>query len=52
MLQVPSASVSMDTGAALNHIRWHQNGHTIAVGDDMGHIYNYDVAEVNSYIDH
>ncbi|XP_045210201.2 cytoplasmic dynein 1 intermediate chain 2-like isoform X9 [Mercenaria mercenaria] len=43
--EVPSASVSMDTGVALNHLRWHQSGHTIAVADDMGHIYNYDVAE-------
>ncbi|XP_052265075.1 cytoplasmic dynein 1 intermediate chain 2-like isoform X2 [Dreissena polymorpha] len=43
--EVPSASSILDTGAALNHLRWHQNGHMIAAGDDMGHIYLHDVAE-------
>ena len=47
IFQVPTASLAMDTGAALNHCRWHQNGHTIAVGDDMGHIYTYEIAEVH-----
>ncbi|XP_052804393.1 cytoplasmic dynein 1 intermediate chain 1-like isoform X3 [Mya arenaria] len=43
--EVPSASNVLDTGAALNHLRWHQNGHMIAAADDMGHIYLHDVAE-------
>ena len=46
-LQVPSASVSMESGMALNHCRWHQTGLSIAAGDDVGRIYIYDVAEVH-----
>ena len=46
IFQVPSASASIDSGMALNHCRWHQSGHSIAAGDDVGRIYIYDVAEV------
>lgn len=40
----------LETGAALNHLRWHQSGHVIAAGDDVGHIYLHDVAEVGTFI--
>ncbi|XP_070174428.1 cytoplasmic dynein 1 intermediate chain 2-like isoform X4 [Littorina saxatilis] len=43
--EVPTASVVVDTNVALNKLRWHQTGHHIGVGDDMGRIYIYDVAE-------
>ena len=46
-MQVPTASVGLDTGAALNHCKWHQSGHSIAAADDMGRIYIHDVAEVS-----
>lgn len=41
------ASVVVGANAALNKCRWHQTGSHIAVGDDMGRIYLYDVAEVS-----
>nr|KAG5695079.1 hypothetical protein BaRGS_032572 [Batillaria attramentaria] len=43
--EVPTASTLVDTNVALNKIRWHQTGHHIGVGDDMGRIYIYDVGE-------
>ncbi|XP_013381208.1 cytoplasmic dynein 1 intermediate chain 2 isoform X2 [Lingula anatina] len=43
--EVPTASVVTDPTIALNKCRWHQNGHQIAVGDDMGKIYIYDIGE-------
>lgn len=43
--EVPTSSVAIDGGVALNHCKWHQSGHSIAAGDDMGRIYIYDVAE-------
>lgn len=46
MLQVPTASVVAEGGVALNHCRWHGSGSSIAVGDDVGRIHIYDVAEV------
>ena len=33
---------------ALNHCRWHQSGLNIAVGEDVGRINIYDVAEVKA----
>lgn len=44
--QVPTASVVAEGGVALNHCRWHSSGSNIAVGDDVGKIHIYDVAEV------
>ena len=41
--EVPTASVVVDGAPALNKIRWSQNGHQIAVGDDQGKITLYDV---------
>ncbi|XP_021377047.1 cytoplasmic dynein 1 intermediate chain 2-like isoform X7 [Mizuhopecten yessoensis] len=43
--EVPTASVVMENNVALNRCRWHQTGAHIATGDDLGHIYIYDVAE-------
>ncbi|XP_034316703.2 cytoplasmic dynein 1 intermediate chain 2 isoform X24 [Magallana gigas] len=43
--EVPTASVVAEGGVALNHCRWHGSGSSIAVGDDVGRIHIYDVAE-------
>lgn len=43
---MPTASVVAEGGVALNHCRWHGSGSSIAVGDDVGRIHIYDVAEV------
>jgi len=43
--EVPTASITVDGNVALNRCRWHQSGHTLAVGDDMGKIHIYDVGE-------
>ncbi|XP_055995978.1 cytoplasmic dynein 1 intermediate chain 2-like isoform X6 [Ostrea edulis] len=43
--EVPTASVVTEGGVALNHCRWHSSGSNIAVGDDVGRIHIYDVAE-------
>ncbi|XP_014663057.1 PREDICTED: cytoplasmic dynein 1 intermediate chain 2-like isoform X3 [Priapulus caudatus] len=43
--EVPVASINMEDGAALNHVRWSQSGHQLAVGDDMGKVSIYDVGE-------
>lgn len=50
MLQVPTASVVAEGGVALNHCRWHGSGSSIAVGDDVGRIHIYDVAEVRQML--
>ncbi|XP_074653456.1 cytoplasmic dynein 1 intermediate chain 1-like isoform X2 [Tubulanus polymorphus] len=42
--EVPTASTRID-GSAANRCRWHQSGHSLAVGDDTGRIHIYDVAE-------
>lgn len=38
----------MENTVALNHCRWHESGHQIAAGDDLGRIYVYDVGEVST----
>ncbi|XP_050406389.1 cytoplasmic dynein 1 intermediate chain 2 isoform X13 [Patella vulgata] len=43
--EVPTASTVIDGNVALNTCRWHQSGHHISVGDDMGKIHIYDVGE-------
>ncbi|XP_064595198.1 cytoplasmic dynein 1 intermediate chain 2-like isoform X3 [Liolophura sinensis] len=43
--EVPSATAAMENTVALNHCRWHESGHQIAAGDDLGRIYVYDVGE-------
>ncbi|ESO94261.1 hypothetical protein LOTGIDRAFT_215757 [Lottia gigantea] len=43
--EVPTASTVIDGNVALNTCRWHQSGHMISVGDDMGKIHTYDVGE-------
>ena len=49
--QVPAASVAVDSAIALNKCRWHQSGHSIAVGDDLGKIHVYDVGEVSTVLE-
>ena len=44
--QVPTASTTADPNIALNKCLWHQSGHQIAVGGDLGKVYIYDVGEV------
>lgn len=44
--EVPTASLVVDGAPALNKIRWSQNGHQLAVGDDQGKISLFDVNEV------
>ena len=39
----------MDGNPALNRVIWTPSGHQVAVGDDLGKVYVYDVGEV-SYI--
>jgi WD40 repeat protein len=43
--EVPTASIVLEGAPALNKIRWSQNGHQIAVGDDQGKISLIDVNE-------
>ncbi|XP_067687235.1 cytoplasmic dynein 1 intermediate chain 2-like isoform X14 [Haliotis asinina] len=42
--EVPTASVVVDN-VALNQLKWHQSGHHIGVGDDLGKISIFDVGE-------
>uniref|UniRef100_A0A8C7ZSV8 Dynein, cytoplasmic 1, intermediate chain 2b n=1 Tax=Oryzias sinensis TaxID=183150 RepID=A0A8C7ZSV8_9TELE len=44
--EVPTASVGVDGGAALNRVRWSHTGREIAIGDSEGHVHIYDVGEV------
>ncbi|XP_064643506.1 cytoplasmic dynein 1 intermediate chain 1-like isoform X3 [Lineus longissimus] len=43
--EVPTTSTYVEGNTALNRCRWHQSGHQIAVGDDMGKIHIYDLNE-------
>ncbi|XP_014252015.1 cytoplasmic dynein 1 intermediate chain isoform X4 [Cimex lectularius] len=43
--EVPSASTVVDGHPALNKLVWWQGGNHIALGDDIGKIHLYDVAE-------
>ena len=45
-LQVPTASTHSESMTSLNRLRWTHSGHQIAVGDDDGHVFIYDVGEV------
>lgn len=44
--QVPSASVTVEGGCALNRVRWSSGGREVAVGDSEGRLWIYDVGEV------
>ena len=35
---------------SLNRLRWTHSGHQIAVGDDDGHVFIYDVGEVSTSV--
>lgn len=46
VFQVPTASVYVEGGAALNRVRWAHSGKEIATGDSEGQVQVYDVGEV------
>uniref|UniRef100_H3BWS9 Dynein cytoplasmic 1 intermediate chain 2 n=1 Tax=Tetraodon nigroviridis TaxID=99883 RepID=H3BWS9_TETNG len=43
--EVPTASVYVEGGTALNRVRWAHSGKEIATGDSEGHVQVYDVGE-------
>uniref|UniRef100_A0A8C1B3S8 Dynein cytoplasmic 1 intermediate chain 1b n=1 Tax=Cyprinus carpio carpio TaxID=630221 RepID=A0A8C1B3S8_CYPCA len=43
--EVPSASVTVEGGCALNRVRWSSGGREVAVGDSEGRLWIYDVGE-------
>uniref|UniRef100_A0A8C1ZX13 Dynein, cytoplasmic 1, intermediate chain 1 n=1 Tax=Cyprinus carpio TaxID=7962 RepID=A0A8C1ZX13_CYPCA len=43
--EVPSASVTVEGGCALNRVRWASGGREVAVGDSEGRVWIYDVGE-------
>ena len=47
LLQVPTASTTVEGNPALNRVRWAHSGKEIAVGDSDGQILVYDVGEVS-----
>lgn len=49
-LQVPTASTHSESMTSLNRLRWTHSGHQIAVGDDDGHVFIYDVGEVGELL--
>uniref|UniRef100_A0A8C1IU21 Dynein, cytoplasmic 1, intermediate chain 1 n=1 Tax=Cyprinus carpio TaxID=7962 RepID=A0A8C1IU21_CYPCA len=44
--EVPSASVTVEGGCALNRVRWSSGGREVAVGDSEGRLWIYDVGEL------
>uniref|UniRef100_A0A9R1SKK9 Dynein cytoplasmic 1 intermediate chain 1b n=2 Tax=Cyprinus carpio TaxID=7962 RepID=A0A9R1SKK9_CYPCA len=44
--EVPSASVTVEGGCALNRVRWASGGREVAVGDSEGCVWIYDVGEL------
>lgn len=49
-LQVPTASTNSESMTSLNRLRWTHSGHQIAVGDDDGRVFIYDVGEVRNQV--
>lgn len=43
--ELPTVSVMVDGNPALNRVIWTPSGHQVAVGDDFGRVYIYDVGE-------
>ncbi|XP_055931928.1 cytoplasmic dynein 1 intermediate chain 2-like isoform X2 [Argiope bruennichi] len=43
--ELPTVSVVADGNPALNRVVWTPSGHQVAVGDDLGRVYIYDVGE-------
>ncbi|XP_058604224.1 cytoplasmic dynein 1 intermediate chain 1 isoform X8 [Onychostoma macrolepis] len=43
--EVPSASVTVEGGCALNRVRWASGGREVAMGDSEGRVWIYDVGE-------
>ena len=44
--QVPTCSVTIEPLSAINRVKWAASGYQLAVGDDDGHVFIYDVGEV------
>lgn len=47
---MPTCSVTIEPLSAINRVKWAASGHQLAVGDDDGHVYIYDVGEVTLLI--
>lgn len=43
--ELPTASTVIDGSPALNHVTWTPSGHNVAIGDNHGKIWLYDVGE-------
>jgi len=43
--EVPTTSVTVESASALNRVKWARSGHQLAVGDDDGCIYIYEIGE-------
>ncbi|PIK50317.1 putative cytoplasmic dynein 1 intermediate chain 2 [Apostichopus japonicus] len=43
--EVPTTSATLDGQTAMNRLRWNHSGQQIAVGDDEGRVWIYDVGE-------
>lgn len=48
LLQVPTASVTIEGASALNRVRWSSGGKEVAVGDSEGRVWIYDTGEVRA----
>ncbi|XP_015794546.1 cytoplasmic dynein 1 intermediate chain 1 isoform X4 [Tetranychus urticae] len=47
--ELPTASVTLDGNPALNRVIWTPSGNQLAIGDDNGKVYIYDVGEQLAY---
>lgn len=48
--EVPAASIQVEGNPALNKVSWTSNGLQVTVGDNLGKIWVYDIAEVSIYL--
>ncbi|XP_053211436.1 cytoplasmic dynein 1 intermediate chain 2-like isoform X6 [Panonychus citri] len=47
--ELPTATVALDGSPALNRVMWTPSGNQLAIGDDNGKVYIYDVGEQLAY---
>lgn len=47
--EVPAASIQVEGNPALNKVSWTSTGLQVTVGDNLGKIWVYDIAEVSVY---
>ncbi|KAJ3326999.1 hypothetical protein HDU76_012439 [Blyttiomyces sp. JEL0837] len=45
--EVPTASVTVGSGKALNKLEWDREGKKAAIGSSDGHVYIYDIGEIS-----